>query len=510
MIGSGFGGLAAAIRLAAAGDTVEVLEQREAIGGRAGTYRLAGPAGEHVFDAGPTVLTAPHLFEELFALAGQRLADHVRLEPLDPFYRVFAPDGRHLDYRRDLEAMRAEVARISPGDAAGFTRLAGRAAGIYDTLYPFTERDMMNPALMVGMLPYLARHRAFVPVYPAVAGQVRDPFVRQALSFHPLLIGGSPMSTPALYLLIAHLEREFGVHYAVGGTTALVEALGRLLEDLGGKVRLGTRVERILVDDGRATGVRLADGSVELADSVVCNADAAAALAGLLPDGPRARTAALRARALRPSMSLAVLYLGTDRRYPDTDLLHHNVLVTGSYRRAIRSVFTGRGWGDGAVPDDLFLYAHLPSLSDRSVAPENGETLYVLAAVPSGDAVDWSRTAPLLRDRIVDTLEPHLPGLRHHVHVEHMVDPRFFRDSLSSAHGAAFAGAPTLMQSGWFRPHNRARAARGLYLVGAGTHPGAGLPAVLASGRIAADLVRRDSGQPAGPSPVAVEAAAAS
>jgi phytoene desaturase len=496
VIGSGFGGLSAAIRLAASGATVEVLEQRDAIGGRAGTYRLTGSAGEHVFDAGPTVLTAPHLFDELFALAGQRLADHVTLLPIDPFYRIFAPDGRHLDYHRDLDAMRAEIARVSPSDVEGFDRLVRRSAGIFDTLYPFTERDMMNPALMLGMLPYLAGHRAFVPVYPAVAGQVRDPFVRQALSFHPLLIGGSPLSTPALYLLIPHLERAFGVHHAVGGTTALVAALGRLLEDLGGKVRLGSRVTQILVEDGRATGVRLEDGSVELADAVVCNADAATAMRTLLPAEPRARVAATRAAALRPSMSLAVLYVGIGRRYPDTDLLHHNVLVTGSYRGAIRSAFSRSGWSDGQVPRDLFLYAHLPSRTDRSVAPEGGETMYVLAAVPSGDGIDWEQTAPALKQRIYDALEPHLPGLRRHVTVEHMVDPRFFRDALSSDRGAAFASAPTLMQSGWFRPHNRSRAARDLYFVGAGTHPGAGLPAVLATGRIAADLVLADQGRP--------------
>jgi phytoene desaturase len=498
VVGSGFGGLAAAIRLAAAGDSVEVLEQRDAIGGRAGTVRLTSALGEHVFDAGPTVLTVPQKFDDLFALAGQRLADHVELVPLDPMYRVFAPDGRHLDYHRDPAAMRAEVARISPADVAGFGRLVRRAEGIFDTLYPFTERDMMNPALMLGMLPYLARHRAFVPVYPSVAGQVKDPFVRQALSFHPLLIGGNPMRTPALYQLIPHLERREGVHYAVGGTTALVAAFGRLLEDLGGKVRLGTRVERILVDSdgsrGSAIGVRLQDGTTELADTVVCNADAATATRTLL-DGaptPRATAASLRAATLRPSMSLAVLYLGLERRYPHTDLRHHSVLVTGDYRRAIRGVFSGRGWSSDAIPDDLFLYAHMPSLTDRSVAPDGGETLYVLAAVPSGARIDWQQAAPLLREKILDALARHLPGLRDHVGAEHMVDPRYFSGELSSAHGAAFASAPTLMQSGWFRPHNRSRVARGLYFVGAGVHPGAGVPAVLASGRIAADLVQRD------------------
>jgi phytoene desaturase len=494
VIGGGFGGLSAAIRLAASGATVVVLEQRDAIGGRAGTYRLTGSAGEHVFDAGPTVLTAPHLFEELFTLAGQRLADHVELLPVDPFYRVFGPDGQRLDYRRDVRAMRAEIEHIRPRDGEGFSRLTRRSAGIYDALYPFTERDMMNPALMLGMLPYLAGNRAFLPVYPAVAGEVRDPFVRQALSFHPLLIGGSPMSTPALYLLIPHLERTYGVHHAAGGTTALVAALGRLLEDLGGTVRLNSRVTQILLAHRRAVGVRLEDGSTELADAIVCNQDAAMAMRTLLPPQPRTRLAAARAGMLRPSMSLAVLYVGIGRRYHHTDLLHHNVLVTGSYRGAIRSAFSGRAWSDGQVPDDLFLYAHLPSRLDRSVAPAEGETMYVLAAVPSGDDIDWEHTAPLLKQRIYDGLEPHLPGLRRHVSVEHMVDPRFFGGALSSDHGAAFASAPTLLQSGWFRPHNRSRAARGLYLVGAGTHPGAGLPAVLASGRIAANLVLRDQG----------------
>lgn len=495
VIGSGFGGLATAIRLAAAGHDVEVLEQRDAIGGRAYTYHLSSQRGQHVFDGGPTVLTAPHLFEDLFALAGERLSDHVQLVPLDPFYRVFAPDGRHLDYFGDAAALEAEVARVNPADAGGFRRLVRRAEAVFDTLYPFTERDMMNPALMLAMMPYLMRHQAFRPVQPTVSGLVRDPLVRQALSFHPLLIGGNPRRTPSLYLLIQHLEREFGVHYSVGGTTALVCALGRLLERLGGTIRLNALVERILLDRRRATGVRLADGTAERADTVVCNADTATALKRLLPRTPRTRIATARAGGLFPSMSLVVLYVGLTRRYLDTDLRHHNVVVLGDFNRATHEVFRRTGYRGAVVPEELFLYAHMPSLTDRTVAPPDGETLYVLVAVPSvTNTIDWSVAAPLVKERIYDALELHLPGLRQHVGAEHMIDPRHFRDTLSSDHGAAFGPAPSLMQSGWFRPHNRARVARDLYFVGAGTHPGAGLPAVLASARIAADLIARDTG----------------
>ncbi len=498
VVGSGFGGLAAAIRLAAAGHDVTVLEKRDRIGGRAYQYQLEG----FRFDGGPTVLTAPFMFEELFALAGERMADHVELVALDPFYRSFDADGRAFDYHASESAMLAEVAARSPSDAAGFQRLGRRISGIFDAFYPYTERPMMQPQVMLAMLPYLIQHRAMLDVSLLVRSCVRDPFLRQALSFHPLLIGGDPARTPALYSLIVEFERRWGVHYAIGGTGALVDALGHLLERLGGRIVLGADVERVLVSEGRAVGVQLADSTTYPADVVVSNADPGYTYGTLLSSEPRARPARARLRQARPSMSLHVLYFGADRTWPDSPLAHHNMLFARDQRAAMRRVFPSRiprrpQPGAHSTPgapsaEDMFLYVHVPTRTDPSVAPPGCEALYVLVATPAlpERAPDPQGEQARVRAAVLDVLDrKYLPGLSEHLVVEHAIGPEHFRDVLNSPRGAAFSLQPTLFQSGWFRPHNRSRAVRGLYLVGAGTHPGAGVPAVLASGKIAAELI---------------------
>ena len=502
VVGSGFGGLAAAIRLAAAGHDVTVLEKRDRIGGRAYQYQIEG----FRFDGGPTVLTAPFMFEELFALAGETMSDHVELMPLDPFYRAFDVRGEHLDYWSDPARMRAEVAARSPGDVAGYERLGQRISAIFDAFYPYTERPMLQPQVMLAMLPYLLEHRAMLDVRRLVDSCVRDPFLRQALAFHPLLIGGDPSWTPALYALIVEFERRWGVHYARGGTGALVEALGGLLERLGGRIELGADVQRILVEGGRAAGVRLADGREVPGDVVVSNADPGFTYDTLLAGQRRAAPTRARLRQARPSMSLHVLYLGADRMWPDSPLVHHNLLFAQDQRSSMRRVFRpgfppGRGGSDAPLSaEDLLLYVHVPTRSDPSVAPPGCEALYVLVATPAlaRDDRDSPEDGRGVRDVVVEHLDRRfLPGLSEHLVVEHAIGPQHFRDVLNTPRGAAFSLQPTLFQSGWFRPHNRARSLDGLYLVGAGTHPGAGVPAVLASGRIAADLIADDHRAPA-------------
>ena len=491
VIGSGFGGLAAAIRLAAAGHEVTVLEKRERIGGRAYLYELDG----FRFDGGPTVLTAPFMFEELFALAGETLSDHVQLVPLDPFYRAFGEDGTHFDFHADPARMQQEVARLSPSDESGYTRLRRRVSRIFDAFYPYTERPMMQLHVMLRMLPFLLRHRAALGVQRLVDGCIRDPFLRRALAFHPLLIGGHPTHTPALYSLIVEFERRWGVHYAIGGTAALVDALGGLLERLGGRIECGAEVDRILVESGRAVGVRLADGTRRDADVIVSNADPGYTYDRLL--APDRSLTGRRLRAARPSMSLHVLYLGADRTWPATPLSHHNLLLTGDPRRVLGRVF-GRSRrararsGEPLTADDLFLYVHLPTRTDPSIAPRGCEAMYVLVAAPpiEDDEQVAAASARRVRDLVVGVLDQrYLPGLSSHLVVEHAIGPEHFRDVLNTPHGAAFSLQPTLFQSGWFRPHNRSARVQGLYLVGAGTHPGAGIPAVLASGKIAAELI---------------------
>lgn len=490
VIGSGFGGLAAAVRLAARGHDVTIVEKRDQPGGRAYVYRQDG----FVFDGGPTVITAPWLITELFTLAGRNPDDYLTLVPVDPFYRIFFPDGSHFNYAGDRLAMIEEIREFSafPGDADGYQQFVAGTERIFAK--GFTElatKPFLSPMDMVAVVPDLVRLQSYRTVYGYVARFVRDERLRQVLSFHPLLVGGNPFQTTSIYTLIHHLEREWGVWFAMGGTGAVVSALVRLFEELGGTLRLNAEVEEILTEGKQATGVRLDGAEVLPADIVVCNADVAGAYAGLLPARVRHKYTDRRLARMRYSMSLVVIYFGTDRRYRDAGdhaLAHHNIILGPRYRELLADIFTEK-----VLADDFSLYLHMPTLTDPSLAPPECEAFYVLAPVPHmGGAVDWANMARPYRDRIMHFLEEHyLPDLSRHIVAERMIDPRHFRDVLNSYLGSAFSVEPILTQSAYFRPHNRSEEVPNLYFVGAGTHPGAGLPGVLNSAKIADDLISR-------------------
>ena len=482
VIGAGFGGLAAAARLASHGQRVTLFDKREDLGGRGLQFELNG----FRFDSGPTVITAPYLFEDIWRLTGRDFHDEVDLRPLDPYYRVFDADGRHVDYHGTREAMRREVERWNPADVAGYERLVDDTIRVFRRFHPSTDQPFHRLSAMLRIVPDVLRMGLYRDMHGYASRFVRDRFLRQVFSFHPLLVGGNPFSTPSIYALIVQFEKEWGVHYPIGGTGAIVRAFGRLLEALGADVRVGTEVEEILVEGRRAVGVRLADGSEHRADTVVCNADVAWAYQHLIPAAKRHPVTSLRLKTMAYSNSLFVLYFGTRRRYLDSRLSHHNILMGPDYRRQLRSIFGGR-----RLPEQLSLYLHMPSRTDPTIAPPGCESFYVLALVPNLDAdIDWAQHAKPLRDRIVRHLEDHyLPDLSANIVAEHHIDPRHFRTTLNSFKGAAFAAQPTLVQSAWLRPHTKSSEFEGLYFVGAGTHPGAGVPAVMASGKIAADLI---------------------
>ena len=481
VIGAGFGGLAAAVRLGARGYAVTVLERLDAPGGRARTHRQDG----FTFDAGPTIVTAPFLFEELWRLCGRRLAEDVDLRPVSPFYRVRFDGGETFDYTGDPDAMRAEVARFSPGDVAGYERLMRESAatcrvGFEDLGHvPFGTWGSM-----VRALPDLLRRHAFRSVYSLVSRHVRDERLRVLLSFHPLLIGGNPLRASALYILIAHLERRWGVHFAMGGTGRLVEGLAGLIRGQGSTLRCGAEVAEIAVERGRATGVQLASGERVPAEVVVSNACAAWTYGRLLPPGARRRWTTRRIERSRYSMSLFVWYFGTRRRYPG--VAHHTLVLGPRYEGLLRDVFDRK-----RLAGDCSLYLHRPTATDPSLAPPGCDAFYVLSPVPHlGGGTDWTRAAEPYRAMVARRLEETvLPGFEGEIVTSRVTTPLDFRDDFLSVHGAAFGMEPVLTQSAYFRPHNRSEEVDRLYLVGAGTHPGAGLPGVLSSARVLDQVV---------------------
>ena len=479
VIGSGFGGLAAAIRLSARGWRVTVMERLDKPGGRARVHEQDG----FRFDAGPTIITVPHLFEELWQLCGRRFEDDVTLKSLEPFYRIRFDDGRWFDYSGDPAAMRAEVARFDPADLPGFERLIQEADVCYrEGFERLGSVAFDSVGQLIAALPNMLRMRGWRTIWQLVCRHLKNPYLRIVFSFHPLLIGGNPFKVTGSYALIHTLERRFGVHWAMGGTGELIRAMVQLLASRGVPVRLNADVRRILVEGGRAAGVEIAraDGSLEHvpADIVVSNADAAWTYQKLLPDAPRrVWTDAKLARA-KYSMSLFVWYFGTNRRWDEVP--HHQMLLGPRYEGLLSDIFLKH-----RLADDFSLYLHRPSATDPAVAPAGHDTFYALAPVPHLDAgIDWASAAEGYRRRIQARLESTvLPGLGRHIVSSRVTTPQQFHDDLLSFKGAAFGMEPRLLQSAWFRPHNRSEDLPGLFLVGAGTHPGAGVPGVLMSAK---------------------------
>jgi phytoene desaturase len=479
VIGSGFGGLAAAVRLGARGYRVTVLERLEQAGGRARVHRQDG----FTFDAGPTIVTAPQLFKELWTLAGRTLSDDVTLVPMDPFYRIRFADGSSFAYSGDPDQMRAEVARFAPDDVAGYERFMAHSRAVCAIGF---ERLGHVPFGRIGAMlkiaPDLVRLSGHRSVYDVVARFIRDERLRTVFSFHPLLIGGNPFRASAIYCLIADLERRWGVHFAMGGTGQLVDGLVRLIRSQQGRVRLGAEVARIRVEGGAATGVDLRSGETIAADLVVSNADSAVTHARLLPEARR--WSPRRFRRARSSMGLFVWYFGTRRLYPEVD--HHTILLGPRYRGLLADIFDRK-----VLADDASLYLHRPTATDPSLAPPGCDAFYVLAPVPNlGGGQDWATLSDAYRRRIARILETTvLPGLSDAIVTSRVTTPQDFQDDFLSYRGSGFGLEPVLTQSAWFRPHNRDGHVRNLYLVGAGTHPGAGLPGVLSSARVLDSVV---------------------
>ncbi len=459
-----------------------LLEKRDKPGGRAYVYKDEG----FTFDAGPTVITDPSAIEELFTAAGKSIKDYVDLLPVSPFYRLCWEDGTQFDYANDQASLDRQIGALNPRDVAGYQRFLAYSKAVFNEGYlklgavPFLSfRDMIQAG------PQLARLQAWRSVYSKVSEFIEDEKLRQAFSFHSLLVGGNPFATSSIYTLIHALERQWGVWFPKGGTGALVQGMVKLFEDIGGRIELNAEVASIEVSGARATGVRLRDGRVLNADCVASNADVVHTYANLLAQYPRGVKEGARLKRKRFSNSLFVIHFGLKR--PQPQLQHHTVCFGPRYRELIQEIFKG-----DALAEDFSLYLHAPCITDPSLAPPGCSSHYVLSPVPHlGNApIDWEIEGPRYRDRIFEYLEKYyMPGLREDLVTSRIFTPNDFRDELNAYLGSAFSLEPVLQQSAWFRPHNRDANLANVYLVGAGTHPGAGVPGVIGSAKATAGLM---------------------
>ena len=485
VIGSGFGGLAAAIRLQAAGCETVIFEKRDLPGGRAYVYRDNG----FTFDAGPTVITAPDCLRELFRAAGKSMEDYVELLPINPFYRLFWEDGYRFDYSDDLAAIEEQIARKAPQDLEGYQKFLKYSEEVFTEGYEkLAHVPFLNWWSMASVAPQLVRLKAYRSVYSMVSKYIRDPHLRQLFSFHSLLVGGNPFTTSSIYTLIHCLERKWGVYFPKGGTGALVRALVKLFQELGGEIRLNAEIAQITTSDFAVSGVVTSNREQHAADLVVSNADVVHTYESLLKKEPRLEAQRKRLKRMSYSMSLFLIYFGTRRAYPN--LLHHNIIFGPRYRELLRDIFqTGR------LANDFSLYLHAPTRSDASLAPPGCEAFYVLSPVPHLGklSIDWEIEGPRYAERVLGYLErTTMPGLRNAMVTKRIFTPQDFKVELNAHLGSAFSLEPVLNQSAYFRVHNRDRMIKGLYFVGAGTHPGAGIPGVVNSAKATAALILQD------------------
>ena len=480
VIGSGFGGIAAAIRLQAQGYQVTILERRDQIGGRAGVYKING----FIFDAGPTVITAPFLIEELFKLAGKNMSEYIQLIPVTPYKRIFFNDKTFFDYAHPNNNIQ-KIAEMNPEDVEGYKHMINDVKPIFDKGFlEMSFKPFDSFASMLKIAPVLFSFKSYLTNYKFVSKYIKNEKLRIVFSFHPLLIGGNPYSVPSIYSLIQYLEKEWGVFFAKGGTTALVHGLARLFTDLGGKIILNAEVSKINVDAKQVTGVTIADGRKIEASSVISNADVAHTYLNLIDKKYRMKNSDRKYKKAKYSMSLFLIYFGTKKQYPN--MKHHTIILGPRYKELLKDIFDKK-----ILTDDFSSYLHVPTRTDPALAPPGCETFYILVPVPHQDSgIDWDTMKNQFKDKILQFLDKeYLPGLLDNLVVSKVFTPKDFETEYLAYKGSAFSLEPIFRQSAYFRTHNRSEDIKGLYFVGAGTHPGAGVPGVMSSAKLTTNLI---------------------
>ena len=481
VIGSGFGGIASALRMRARGDEVILVERLSQIGGRAQVFEKNG----FRHDAGPTVITAPFLFDELYELFGENRADHIEFRPLDPWYRFYFHNGQQFDYAASLDDTCKNIEAFSKQDAAGYRKLLKISKDIFDVGFTkLADKPFTKFGAMMAQVPALLKLRSYLTVSSLVGRYIKHPLIRQAFSIHPLLVGGNPFSTTSIYALIHYLERKWGVYFAMGGTGALVASLRALMERHGVQIMLDTDVARITTSGNKVTGITTADGAHITADRIICNGDPPVIYKELMEQTGRTHKKAIPEKFTKYSMGLFVMFFGTKTTYDD--VAHHTIWMGPRFEELLDDIFEKK-----ILADDFSLYLHRPTATDKSFAPDGCDSFYVLCPVPNLQGnIDWDETGPVLRDRIVSALEDTImPNLSETITDDFWMTPQDFKNDYRSMHGAGFSIAPLFTQSAWFRYHNQDAEFDNLFFAAAGAHPGAGMPGVLCSAKVVEALV---------------------
>lgn len=481
VVGTGFGGLASAFHLVAKGYQVRVLEGKSRPGGRADVFHKNG----YTFDAGPTVITAPYLFEELFGMLGERFSEYVKLVPIDPFYRIIFDDNSQFDYVGDEERLLENIRKLSPQDVDGYKKLASHAKEIFDVGYTqLADEPFSKVSSMLKVIPDMIRLQNYKSVYSLVSKYIKDERLRQAFSFEPLLVGGNPFQITSIYLLIHWLERKWGVHFALGGTSSIVNAMVEVLQKKGCEFYFDTAVDHIEVENSKVKSVHCLGGKSFECDLLVSNADPIKTYNEWLDPKWVKNVFTKTSSKKTQSMSLFVTYFGANKKY--SDLAHHTILLGPRYKGLLDDIFNRK-----VLSQDFSLYLHAPTVTDASLGPKGCETFYVLSPVPNNlSQIDWKSEGPRYEEKILKFLQSKiLPDLLNHLDVKFSVTPDYFQNDLRSTHGAAFGIEPSFRQSAYFRFHNQSPDVKGLYFVGANTHPGAGVPGVLNSAKVIGKLV---------------------
>tara|TARA_B100000700_G_scaffold87233_1_gene98172 strand:+ start:4509 stop:5972 length:1464 start_codon:yes stop_codon:yes gene_type:complete len=481
VIGSGFGGLASALRMRAKGYEVTLVEKHKDLGGRARVFRK----DEFVFDGGPTVITAPYLFEDLFNLFNKKISDYVNIVPLDLWYRFVFDDGLVFDYSGNQEKMKNQIRKLSEKDVEGFNELVNFTEKIFNKGFTdLSDKSFNNLGFMIKQVPSLLKLKSYQSVYQLVSSYISNEKLRRAFSMHPLLVGGNPFTTTSIYTLILYLEKKWGIHYAMGGTGKVVEALEKLMTEEKIKIQKSAEVTEIIVENKKVKGVVINNQQQINCDYIICNSDPPNVYRNLIKQKDYGFLFKQKMKRMNYSMGLFVYYFGSKKQYKD--VAHHTIFFGKSYEEHLKKIFD-----DKILSDDISYYLHRPSATDPSMAPKGQDAFYVLVPVPNNlSGIDWIKKGEDFKKLVLNKMDKTLlPGIKKNVVSDFFLTPDYFETELNTLHGSGFSIQPKFTQSAYFRFHNKSEVYKDLYFVGAGTHPGAGMPGVLSSAKVLDELL---------------------